>query len=78
MPYVELIADFREGIRKIAREHKVTEILKMCDDIRDSKLPELGVQLEDHEGTIFLFLNLLKYLFKIFDLVFIRAPHSDI
>ena len=63
MPYVELIADFREGIRKIAREHKVTEILKMCDDIRDSKLPELGVQLEDHEGTIFLFISQFAKIF---------------
>ncbi len=27
-----------------------TAILKMCDEIRDTVLPNLGVRLEDHEG----------------------------
>ena len=27
-----------------------TEILKLCDDVRDNVLPELGVRLEDVEG----------------------------
>ena len=52
MPYVDLIADFRENVRKIAREEKVSQILALCDDIRDNKLVELGVQLEDQEGNI--------------------------
>ncbi|XP_047134203.1 cysteine--tRNA ligase, cytoplasmic isoform X3 [Hydra vulgaris] len=51
MPYIQLVAEFRESVRKVAREKKVPEILKMCDEIRDTKLPELGVQLEDHEGN---------------------------
>ncbi|GAA6096602.1 cysteine--tRNA ligase, cytoplasmic isoform X1 [Tachysurus ichikawai] len=50
MPYVMVLSDFREEVRKIAREQKVTEVLQMCDTVRDDILPELGVRLEDHEG----------------------------
>ena len=28
----------------------VTDILKLCDAVRDDILPNLGVRLEDHEG----------------------------
>ena len=28
----------------------VTDILKLCDAVRDDVLPNLGVRLEDHEG----------------------------
>ncbi|KAL4622703.1 cysteine-tRNA ligase, cytoplasmic isoform X1 [Arapaima gigas] len=50
MPYLKVLSDFREGVRKIAREQKVTEVLSLCDTLRDETLPELGVRLEDHEG----------------------------
>lgn len=50
MPYLKVLSDFREAIRKIAREQKVTEVLQLCDTVRDDILPELGVRLEDHEG----------------------------
>ncbi|XP_022522801.2 cysteine--tRNA ligase, cytoplasmic isoform X1 [Astyanax mexicanus] len=50
MPYLNVLSDFREGVRKIAREQKVTEVLQLCDVVRDDILPELGVRLEDHEG----------------------------
>ncbi|XP_048829421.1 cysteine--tRNA ligase, cytoplasmic isoform X1 [Brienomyrus brachyistius] len=50
MPYLKVLSDFREGVRKIAREQKVTEVLALCDAVRDETLPELGVRLEDHEG----------------------------
>ncbi|XP_015193710.2 cysteine--tRNA ligase, cytoplasmic isoform X1 [Lepisosteus oculatus] len=50
LPYLKVLSDFREGVRKIAREKKVTEILQLCDAVRDDILPELGVRLEDHEG----------------------------
>ncbi|TSP90502.1 Cysteine--tRNA ligase, cytoplasmic [Bagarius yarrelli] len=50
MPYLKVLSDFREGVRKIAREQKVTEVLQLCDAVRDDLLPELGVRLEDHEG----------------------------
>ncbi|KAM4630223.1 cysteine--tRNA ligase, cytoplasmic [Polymixia lowei] len=50
MPYLKVLSDFREGVRKIAREQKVTELLQLCDVVRDDTLPELGVRLEDHEG----------------------------
>ncbi|XP_073321025.1 cysteine--tRNA ligase, cytoplasmic isoform X1 [Pagrus major] len=50
MPYLSVLSDFREGVRKIAREQKVMELLQLCDVVRDHTLPELGVRLEDHEG----------------------------
>ncbi|XP_066557221.1 cysteine--tRNA ligase, cytoplasmic isoform X1 [Amia ocellicauda] len=50
MPYLKVLSDFREEVRKIAREKKVTEVLQLCDGVRDEILPELGVRLEDHEG----------------------------
>ncbi|KAL9955644.1 hypothetical protein ACROYT_G036997 [Oculina patagonica] len=50
MPYVQLLADFREEVRNVAREEKVTKILQACDRLRDDSLPELGVKLEDLEG----------------------------
>jgi len=52
MPYVDLIAEFREDVRKVARKEKVAEILSLCDVIRDVKLVDLGVQLEDQEGDL--------------------------
>ncbi|KAL1007638.1 hypothetical protein UPYG_G00089360 [Umbra pygmaea] len=50
MPYLKVLSDFRESVRKIAKEQKVTEVLQLCDMVRDDTLPELGVRLEDHEG----------------------------
>ncbi|XP_077867451.1 cysteine--tRNA ligase, cytoplasmic-like [Saccoglossus kowalevskii] len=50
MPYVKVFADFRDKVRQVAREQKVVEVLKLCDEVRDDILPELGVRLEDHEG----------------------------
>ncbi|CAJ1050147.1 cysteine--tRNA ligase%2C cytoplasmic isoform X2 [Xyrichtys novacula] len=50
MPYLTVLSEFRENVRKIAREQKVTPLLQLCDSVRDDTLPELGVRLEDHEG----------------------------
>lgn len=50
MPYLSVLSDFREDVRKIAREKKVTELLQLCDQLRDDTLPELGVRLEDRDG----------------------------
>lgn len=54
LPFVEVLSEFREIVRGTAKgienaEIK-TSILKACDEIRDKKLPDLGVRLEDHEG----------------------------
>lgn len=50
MPYLTPLADFRNAIREQARSLKATEILKLCDQLRDETLPNLGVRLEDREG----------------------------
>ncbi|XP_055470665.1 cysteine--tRNA ligase, cytoplasmic isoform X2 [Psammomys obesus] len=50
MPYLQVLSEFREGVRKVAREKKVLEVLQLSDALRDDILPELGVRFEDHEG----------------------------
>lgn len=50
LPYLQALSDFREGVRRIARDRRVPEVLQLSDALRDDVLPELGVRLEDHEG----------------------------
>ncbi|CAH1163262.1 unnamed protein product [Phaedon cochleariae] len=50
LPYLSILADFRDKIRISARTLKATEILKECDHLRDEILPNVGVRLEDREG----------------------------
>lgn len=50
MPYLDALAQFREKVRNIAKEHKVNGILEECDVLRDRTLTELGVRLEDRNG----------------------------
>ena len=51
MPYLDVLASFRDKIRKEARGigGDAISILKECDNLRDEVLPELGVRLEDKE-----------------------------
>ncbi|XP_055530322.1 cysteine--tRNA ligase, cytoplasmic [Wyeomyia smithii] len=51
MPYLSALAEFREGVREQARALKATAILDLCDQLRDDILPNLGVRLEDREGS---------------------------
>lgn len=51
MPYLTAMAQFRNAVREQARELKATEILRLCDALRDDILPQLGVRLEDREGA---------------------------
>lgn len=50
MPYLNIIAEFRENIRNQARVLNATEILTECDRLRDDVLPNVGVRLEDKDG----------------------------
>ncbi|ODM96238.1 Cysteine--tRNA ligase, cytoplasmic [Orchesella cincta] len=54
LPFIEVLSEFREKVRTTAKEISdstiKSSILKACDEIRDQKLPDLGVRLEDHEG----------------------------
>ncbi|XP_018008375.2 cysteine--tRNA ligase, cytoplasmic-like [Hyalella azteca] len=56
LPLCQVVADLREKLRGLSREPStdVKELqmkqLQLCDDIRDSLLPPLGVRLEDSEG----------------------------
>lgn len=44
-------ADIWGLIKSVCWCNLVTELLKLCDVVRDDTLPELGVRLEDHEGN---------------------------
>jgi len=51
MPYISLLAKYRSEVRAIAKEEKSYKILDLCDKLRDDHLIELGVRLEDVEGS---------------------------
>lgn len=55
LPFVEVLSEFRHTVRGTAKGISdsgiKSDILKACDEIRDVKLPDLGVRLEDHEGN---------------------------
>lgn len=50
MPFLKTMAEFRGSVREQARQLKAVEILKLCDELRDEQLPNLGVRLEDKEN----------------------------
>lgn len=52
MPYLEILANFREKVRNCAKTLKANDILQECDVLRDDILPNVGVRLEDsNEGV---------------------------
>ncbi|KAJ3073430.1 hypothetical protein HDU98_001551 [Podochytrium sp. JEL0797] len=48
-PYVRLMASFRDKVRDLARRTKDSDMLKLCDTLRDDELVELNVALDDRE-----------------------------
>ncbi|XP_050312975.1 cysteine--tRNA ligase, cytoplasmic isoform X2 [Anthonomus grandis grandis] len=49
LPYIRILADFRDKVRSEARNLKALDILTECDRIRDEILPSVGVRLEDKD-----------------------------
>ena len=49
MPFVKVLADFREKVREQARLSKLKAVLALCDELRDVKLPIMGVKIDDRE-----------------------------
>eukprot|EP01137_Pigoraptor_chileana_P031152 Opistho-2@18564 len=49
-PFLQSFGAFRDTVRQNAREQKNVALLRLCDDVRDRILPDLGVRLEDREG----------------------------
>lgn len=47
MPYLEILANFRQKVRNQAKTLKANDILDECDVLRDDILPNVGVRLED-------------------------------
>ncbi len=47
MPYLNVMSKFRDDVRGEARVSKATGVLRLCDELRDTVLPELGVLIED-------------------------------
>jgi cysteinyl-tRNA synthetase len=54
MPYLRALSSFRDEVRKLAlKGANSREILELCDRLRDNELVDLGVALDDQEGTAF-------------------------
>lgn len=51
MPYLRALSTFRDGVRELAMrpDAKVSEILALCDQLRDQQMVDLGVALDDQE-----------------------------
>ncbi|XP_016661759.1 cysteine--tRNA ligase, cytoplasmic [Acyrthosiphon pisum] len=49
-PYLNILSDFRDSVRAIARSIGSKDILILCDKLRDETLPDNGVRLEDADG----------------------------
>lgn len=45
--YLDAFVHFRDQIRMFARNNKHTELLDLCDELRDNIMIDLGVRLED-------------------------------
>ncbi|XP_026825423.1 cysteine--tRNA ligase, cytoplasmic isoform X2 [Ooceraea biroi] len=52
MPYVEILANFREKVRNCAKTLKANDILQECDRLRDDVLPNVGIRLEDSSEEV--------------------------
>ena len=50
-PVLDAVLKFRQSIRSAAKNSGDKEALKMCDALRDDILPQLGIRLEDKEGS---------------------------
>lgn len=59
LPFASLVSDFREEVRQVSLEVKSQKLLALCDHVRDERLPELGVLLEDKDGR-----TVVKYVGK--------------
>ena len=47
---MDSLTEFRDKVRNSAKTTKNTEVLQLCDEMRDSVLPELGIKLEDRSN----------------------------
>lgn len=49
-PALNALADFRTAVRGAARTAKAWDVLKVCDHVRDTVAPTLGIRMEDADG----------------------------
>jgi len=49
-PYVDALVKFRDTVRAHAKGSKDSELLALCDQLRDATLAHLGVRVEDPTG----------------------------
>jgi len=58
LPFLKNLTDFRSSIRNLAKSNAPNyEYLNLCDDIRDNKMPELGVRISDDGNFPFEFVD---------------------
>lgn len=47
VPYIDTLCSFREKIRQHAKRKKDFELFALCDELRDTTLPNLGIHVND-------------------------------
>lgn len=56
-PVVDALVNFRDQIKNAAKSNDISEILKLCDMLRDDVLPHQGIRVEDQGKVILSQLN---------------------
>lgn len=52
MPYLRALSSFRDQVRQLAMSNAASsDILALCDRLRDEEMVELGVALDDQDGA---------------------------
>jgi hypothetical protein len=54
MPHIRAMSSFRDAVRQVAMakgDKALTDILALCDKLRDVDLVPLGVALDDQDGA---------------------------
>lgn len=50
LPYLSVLSKFRDEVRRHGRGN--TELMQLCDRLRDEDLVELGVAVDDQPGKL--------------------------
>ena len=45
---MDVLNDYRSEVRKLARKKDFKQIFQLSDEIRDLKLPKIGIQIVDN------------------------------
>lgn len=50
-PYIDVLCQFRQAVRRQAKENGNSELLRYTDWLRDEELPRVGISVDDVSST---------------------------